>query len=89
MIKYDKEILKNIKKGKLPGEIFIHFHNAFTALDATGDLTLFDIKKLKTAEKRSYYRLRKGKYRAIFYIEDKEIRIMAIDVRGEVYKKWL
>jgi len=43
--------------------------DVFIALDTTHDLSLFDIKKLKSSEKRTYYRVRKGKYRAIFYTE--------------------
>lgn len=30
----------------------------------------------------------KGKYRAIFYLEEKNIYIIALDKREEVYKKW-
>ena len=47
MIKYLDEILKKLKKGLLPKEIFIHLNNAFIALDLTKDLDLFDIKQLK------------------------------------------
>jgi len=90
MIKYFDDLLKRIKKGQIPKEIFIHFNNAFSALDLTKDLSLFDIKQLKMAEEKSriYYRLRKGKYRAIFYIEEENIYVIALDKREEVYKKW-
>jgi mRNA interferase RelE/StbE len=90
MIKYIEDILKRIKKGQIPREIFVHFNNAFCSLDLTKDLSLFDIKQLRTAEEKSrvYYRLRKGKYRSIFYIEEKDIIVIAIDKREEVYKKW-
>ena len=46
----------------------ILFQNAFLSLDLTKDLGLFDIKKIKGNFDREYYRLRKGKYKAIFYI---------------------
>ena len=72
MILYEDSIKKAVKKGTIPQEVFKRFHNIFIALDATNDLGLFDIKKLKSSEKRSYYRLRKGKFRAIFYIEKKK-----------------
>ena len=90
MIKYLYEVLKKIKKGQIPKEIFIHFNNAFTSIDLTKDLSLFDIKQLRIAEEKSriYYRLRKGKYRAIFYIEFNDIYVVALDKREEVYKKW-
>ena len=90
MVKYSDEVLKRVQKGLIPKEIFIHFNNAFISLDLTKDLNLFDIKQLKISEEkqRVYYRLRKGKYRAIFYLEKKNIYIIALDKREEVYKKW-
>ena len=89
MISYSDKILKSVKKGQLTREIFVHFNNAFISLDKTNDFELFDIKRLKTKDKRAYYRLRKGKYRSIFYIENKNFCIIAIDKREEVYKKWV
>ncbi len=90
MIKYLEEILKRIRKRQIPEEVFIHFNNAFVSIDLTKDLELFDIKQLKKSEdkNRKYFRLRKGKYRAIFYIEEENIFVIAIDKREEVYKKW-
>ncbi len=88
MIKYEDDVFKNIKKGKLPKEVFSLFHHAFIALEKTNDLKLFDIKRLQSNEKRTYYRLRKNKYRAIFYIEDDDYFIISIAKREEVYKKW-
>ena len=90
MVKYSDEVLKRVQKWFIPKEIFIHFNNAFISLDLTKDLNLFDIKQLKISEEkqRVYYRLRKGKYRAIFYLEEKNIYIIALDKREEVYKKW-
>jgi len=88
MIYYENEVKKAVKKGTLPKEIFARFNNVFIALDTTGDLGLFDIKKLKSSEKRTYYRLRKGKYRAIFYIEDNDYYVISIEKREEVYRKW-
>ena len=56
----------------------------------TKDLNLFDIKQLKLSEstERIYYRIRKGKYRSIFYLENKDIYVIALDKREEVYKRW-
>ena len=90
MVGYIDEIAKRVKKGLLPKEIFVHFNNVFVSLDLTKDLRLFDVKQLKISEehKRIYYRLRKNKYRAIFYIEDNNIFVIALDKREEVYKKW-
>lgn len=87
MIKYEGNILKNIKKGLLPKEIFIRFNNVFRSLDFTKDLSLFDIKMLKEKDNRKTYRLRKGKYRALFYISNENFFVFKIDKREEVYKK--
>jgi len=88
MIFYEKDVKKSVKKGIIPKDIFRRFNNAFIALDDTNDLGLFDIKKLKSSEQRTYYRLRKGKYRAIFYIENEDYYVISIAKREEVYQLW-
>jgi mRNA interferase RelE/StbE len=88
MIHYEDSILKALKKGILPKEIFMLFHHAFVALDTTKDMNLFDIKKLKSSGDRNYYRLKKGKYRAIFYMEKNNYNVFLIAKREEVYKLW-
>lgn len=88
MIRYEDEVLKNVKKGKLSEAVFKLFHNAFIALENTNDLNLFDIKRLRSNKKRTYYRLRKKKYRAIFYIENANYFVISIAKREEVYKQW-
>ena len=88
MILYEENIKKAVKKGALPKEIFQRFNNIFISLDTTKDLGLFNIKKLRSSEKRTYYRLRKGKYRAIFYIEANNYYVISIAKREEVYKQW-
>jgi mRNA interferase RelE/StbE len=88
MVFYDKDIKKEMKKGILPREVVRLFSDAFQALDQTKNLNLFDIKKLLSSSTREYYRLRKGKYRAIFTIEDQDFYVHAISKRSEVYKKW-
>jgi mRNA interferase RelE/StbE len=88
MIFYEDEVLRQTNKGKIPKSIFKLFNNVFVALDITNDMNLFDIKKLKSSSERSYFRLRKNKYRAIFYIEGKNYYIINIAKREEVYKQW-
>lgn len=88
MVFYEETIKKAVKKGSLSKDIFVRFNNVFIALDTTHDLSLFDIKKLKSSEKRTYYRVRKGKYRAIFYIENNNYYVISIAKREEVYHKW-
>lgn len=88
MVVYEENVKKAVTKGYLPEDIFERFNNVFIALDATHDLSLFDIKKLKSSEKRTYYRVRKGKYRAIFHIEKNNYFVISIAKREEVYDKW-
>jgi mRNA interferase RelE/StbE len=88
MIEYKKEILKDIKKGKIPEKIFLQIHHCLQAVEKIGDLSIFDIKKIKGDYQYTYYRLRKGKYRVIFYFEDSNIKVIALEHRREVYRKW-
>ena len=88
MIFYEEDVKKSVRKGLIPKDVFKRFNNAFIALDATDDLGLFDTRKLTSSEKRTYYRLRKGKYRAIFYIENNNYYVISIAKREEAYHKW-
>jgi len=88
MINYENDVKKAVAKGLIPKNIFIRINNAFIAIDTTKDLGLFDIKKMKSSEQRTYYRLRKGKYRAIFYTEDGNYFVISIAKREEVYDRW-
>ena len=88
MVFYDKDIKKTIASGSIPKATVKLFIHAFQSLDQTKDLNLFDIKVLKTISSNEYYRLRKGKYRAIFTIKDQNFYVHAISKRSEVYKKW-
>ena len=45
-----------------------------------------DIKKLQGEKHPSLYRLRIGKYRIIYHIENENIVIAKIDSRGDIYK---
>ena len=88
MVVYDKDIKKAIKKGLISKEVAKLFTHIFQSLDQTKDLNLFDIKQLKTNSSAEYFRLRKGKYRAIFTIEDHTFYVHSIMKRSEVYRKW-
>jgi mRNA interferase RelE/StbE len=89
MVFYEEGVRKSVVKGLLPKDIFRKFNNVFIALDTTHDMQLFDIRRLKTSEIRTYYRVRKGKYRAIFYIEDNNYYVISIAKREEVYDLWV
>jgi len=89
MVVYEEDVKKAVIKGSLHRDIFERFNNVFISLDTTHDLSIFDIKKLKSSEKRIYYRVRKGKYRAIFYIEESNYFVISIAKREEVYDKWV
>ena len=86
MIKYENAVLKAYKKGSIPKHIFEHMHHAFQSLELTKDFTLFDIKRLQDSELREYFRLRKGKYRAIYYFHNDDIITIKISKREDVYK---
>jgi len=88
MIFYERVIKKLFKKGEIPKKQFLLLHHAFQAIDLTKDLNLFDIKKLKGDYTREYFRLRKGKYRAIFFLENDDIYVIYIGKRDEVYDLW-
>ncbi len=88
MIFYEKSVQKNYKKGSIPKQIMLLFHNAFLSLNLTKDFNLFDIKKIKGNYNKDYFRLRKGKYRAIFYIKKDDYYVIYIGKREEVYNKW-
>ena len=45
-----------------------------------------DIKRLQGENHPPLYRLRVGKYRVIYVIEQEEIVVAKIDARGDVYK---
>jgi mRNA interferase RelE/StbE len=88
VIYYNESIKKSVRKGEKPPQIMRLFHNAFLSLDLTNDLNLFDIKKMKGNFNKQYFRMRKGKYRAIFYIEKNDYYIIYIGKREEVYDLW-
>jgi mRNA interferase RelE/StbE len=88
VVRYDENIAKRTGKKLIPWNVFMHLNNILMAIDLNKDLTLFDIKQLKVLAERVYYRLRKGKYRAIFYMADDDIWVVALDKREEIYKKW-
>ena len=88
MVFYEKSVKKAFGKGEIPKRTITLFHNAFLSLDLTKDLNLFDIKKIKGNHNREYYRLRKGKYRAIFYMFKDDFYIIYMGIREEVYERW-
>jgi mRNA interferase RelE/StbE len=88
MIYYEDAVRKAIRKGFLPKEIFTQFNHVFLALSVVCDFSMFDIKRLKSSGERHYYRLRKGKYRAIFYRKEQDFYVTLIAKREEVYTLW-
>ncbi len=88
MIEYSKDILKDVSKGKIPEKVFLQLHHCFEAIVSIGDLSMFDILPVKGEYKLNYFRLQKGQYRAIFFFEGKKIKVIALEHRSEVYKKW-
>ena len=83
-----KKILDYLGIGELQKNIVKRFHNAFLSIDLTKDLSLFDIKRMKSDYNREYFRLRKCKHRAIFYFENNNIYIVYTRKREEAYGLW-
>jgi mRNA interferase RelE/StbE len=55
-------------------------------IDAIEKIPQGDIKKLQGEKYPPLFRLRVGKYRIIYHIENEEIIIAKIDTRGDIYK---
>lgn len=75
-----------MKKNKLYG---VRFYKAFSEIaEDISIVNTYDIKKLYDKTYNDVFRLRIGKYRAIFRIINNEILIYVfiIDSRGDVYK---
>ena len=63
----------------------IHFNKAFTDI-ANEDYKSYDIKKMVATSE--IYRLRLGKYRALFTVINDKLVILVLDIdsRGQIYK---
>lgn len=85
---YRKLVRKRIEKRKLPQQLWHDFRDAFSSLAMTMNFRLFDIKKLTTKGSIAYYRLRIGKYRALFRFDALAIYVEDIAPRAEVYRAW-
>ena len=55
-------------------------------VDAIEKIPQGDVKRLQGEKYPPLYRLRIGKFRIIYHIENEEIIIAKIDTRGDVYK---
>ena len=88
MVRYESVVRKNIEKRAIPPQVLKTLHNALMVLDQTRDLQLFDVKEMRGSFRRTYYRLRKGKYRAIFFFDDDGIAVIHMGKREEVYRLW-
>ena len=88
MVRYENAVRKQIEKRAIPPQVMKTMHNALNALDQTRDLQLFDVKEMRGSFKRTYYRLRKGKYRAIFFFDDEGLAVIHVGKREEVYRLW-
>ncbi len=83
-VKYHKRVLKFLQSQPL--EIRRKFINSFQRIKEHPLNNNFDIKPLKGF--KNFYRLRIGKFRIIFKIENEELIIYVISAgsRGDIYK---
>lgn len=86
VVVYGKRIARHVRKRKLPADIWADFRDAFRSLADTKNFRLFDIKKLTDKGQHRYFRLRLGRYRALFWIDKDTIYVEDIGPRGEIYK---
>ena len=84
---YKKEAINFMKLHKLEGTKFFRAFEEISK-DIT-KINLFDIKDYHISEIGDFFRLRIGKYRAIFKINKDVITILVLDIgsRGDIYKK--
>lgn len=85
-ISYSSKARKFIKKHR---NIGLRFYKAFDEIvKEKENIFKYDIKMLKGQKFNNIYRMRIGKYRAIFKIMKKEIIIYVLDIdsRGDIYK---
>ena len=81
---YSKKSIKFIQKNKKDG---LKFFKAFDEISHdVQNIKYFDVKNLKT--KDNLFRLRIGKFRALFSMKDNELIILVINIgsRGDIYK---
>ena len=86
-ILYSKSSEKFIKQNKAIG---VRFMKAFSEIAANITIiSRYDIKRYHHKDYDDIFRLRIGKYRAIFRVIKDEIIITVIDIgaRGDIYKK--
>ncbi len=55
-------------------------------IEAVEHIPQGDIKKLQGEKYPPLYRLRVGKFRVIYHVENNEIVVAKIDTRGDIYK---
>jgi mRNA-degrading endonuclease RelE of RelBE toxin-antitoxin system len=82
---YSKRVLKAVEKGKIPGQIWRDFRDAFEAFEKSRNFRIFEIKKMVDKGPYKYYRLRIGGFRAIFRF-DENLIVEDIGPRGSIYE---
>lgn len=55
-------------------------------IEAVGRIPQGDIKKLQGEKYPPLYRLRVGKFRIVYHVENDEVTVAKIDTRGDIYK---
>ncbi len=76
---YSKTSLKYLSR--LENDIRSNIISAIEALPDQGD-----IRKMKGRTLQNLFRLRVGKFRVLYIRESEAIKILDIDVRGDIYK---
>ena len=88
MLRVSEVVEKELSKGNIPKDIYLMIYNALIEIDKNKDITLYDVRDIKDQHhklKYHYYRLRKGKFRAIFYFSDDDTYLYAAGKREDIY----
>ncbi len=89
MLVIEKRLLKKVAKCLIPKQKYEDFKEALKLVDETKDLALFDILRIQDQHNKYihiYYRMKKGKYRAIFYFENDNTYFYDMGKRETIYK---
>lgn len=80
-VQYSRKAIKGLRK--LPRDVADQFRTAFQEIADHGGQ--WDVKKLAG---RQGYRLRIGRYRGIYKVEDEQITVLVLDIgpRGGIYQ---
>ncbi len=89
MLKTSKIVDKKLKKHQFDNRKFRQIYQAVLKIDETKNIKLYDCIEMQDQHQklmRTYYRIKKGDYRGVFYFEDNDTVLYNVGVKPDVYK---